>query len=512
MADDTQDQNQPSLADTIASWGSIAPPNQPVPFAQAPQQQQSINPGQGEVLPPTFGLPQGPQSIQQAPFFGQPDINVQRGTSQLYQNMPLGAKLGMALFGHGESGNRRQDVAGIMGNIIQAMGAGFANEGHGPGSFYRGLGAAIQEPQQQQAFQSQMAQQAAQTAQTQRQTQMMGRTVNIMTPNGMMQVPLEAAKTMLPAVVRADASRYNTDVRSQTAKDVATINQGQGIKLDPAIANAIGMPEMAGQQIGKSTWSNVKSMLTAQGFHPQDLGAQGTWLVDRQGNPVKRIGDSPRMDQAQAGAQARAYWQAKYGLANVQDENGDSYYVSKLDAPGYAPAAHAFDIFKGKQGLDNYKTALNTINSNLDVLDDPTQRALVAQTVKMIGNSHDKGAIGSTLSSFVQQGLDPRAADLVSATLGAREFIAANRAFAGNMQGSEALYNRMAANVPGPGNSKEVNQALIKRDLDNTDRIEAGMTRFQGGKGGNKGGKTVPKNQGQQNNPHTDIGFVPLGG
>ena len=63
----------------------------------------------------------------------------------------------------------------------------------------------------------------------------------------------------------------------------------------------------------------------------------------------------------------------------------------------------------------------------------------------------------------------------------AREFIGANRQFAGNFNGSEALYNRMVANAPGVANARQINEALIKQDLKNTETIESRMQRFQGG-------------------------------
>src|SRR5205807_4928726 len=58
--------------------------------------------------------------------------------------------------------------------------------------------------------------------------------------------------------------------------------------------------ELAGQKLGKASWANVNKALTAKGYKTQDLGTDGMWLIDRGGNKLKRIGDSPSLARAQA--------------------------------------------------------------------------------------------------------------------------------------------------------------------------------------------------------------------
>jgi hypothetical protein len=92
----------------------------------------------------------------------------------------------------------------FLGNIVAAIGAGFANEGRGPGAALRGAGAAINAPwqmqqqqaqfqTQQQAQQAQIEQEQARTALTQRQTELSGSMVTIQTPNGPMSLPYNVA-------------------------------------------------------------------------------------------------------------------------------------------------------------------------------------------------------------------------------------------------------------------------------------------------------------------------------
>jgi hypothetical protein len=162
------------------------------------------------------------------------------------------------------------------------------------------------------------------------------------------------------------------------------------------------------------------------------------------------------------------------------DENGNPTTISSATAiqTGATPAGrvNTQQVFTGRAGLENYKTALNTQKETINVLNDDTQRALVAQTLRSIGKNHDPGIISSFINSKIQDGLTPEAAQFIGATLQAREFIGANRQFAGNFRGSEALYNRMIANVASPQNNKQLNQQLIDQDLKSTDNIEKLLT------------------------------------
>jgi hypothetical protein len=92
----------------------------------------------------------------------------------------------------------------FLGNFVSALGKGFANEGHGPGAGFRGAGAAITAPleqqQQQQQFgqtqqlgQAQIEAEQARTGQLRRQTELSGSMVTIQTPNGPMSLPYNVA-------------------------------------------------------------------------------------------------------------------------------------------------------------------------------------------------------------------------------------------------------------------------------------------------------------------------------
>lgn len=275
---------------------------------------------------------------------------------------------------------------------------------------------------------------------------------------------------------------YDTQNKDANGFPSLIPNSGAGITITPEMTSQYPIPkEFVGKQIKLTDLAALERGQAFQNAMVQT--AAGPVIVPKAGpnmgqaTPVTINGQKIPSNQ-----EAGAYWQAKYGVVQTVDNDGNPQYVSRLSAPGAAPATGALQIMKGKAGLENYKDALNRVSSNLDVLDDPSQRALIAQTMRNIGTIHDPGIISSTIGNAVSNGLNPRAADLTAAMLQAREFIGANRQFAGNFNGSEALYNRMVANAPGVANSKELNQALIAQDLANTSRIEQNLKKFQGGK------------------------------
>ena len=338
----------------------------------------------------------------------------------------------------------------------------------------------------------------AQTAMTNAQAQMLQTSVPFTLPNGttvhlpqkmatdlMKQQLANQGKTDVAGInkrfVVTPQGLYDTQTKDANGMPTPVPGSGAGVTITPEMTQQYPIPkEFTGKQI---KLTDLAALERGQAFSNQMIQtAAGPVVVPKAGpnmgqaTPVT-INGKPIMSNQQAGA----YWQAKYGVVQSVDADGNPMYVSRLGAPGAAPATGALQIFKGKAGLDNYKDALTRVSSNLGMLDDPGQRALIAQTMRNIGTNHDPGVITSFITNALGQGLDPRSADLVAAMQQAREFIGANRQFAGNFNGSEALYNRMVANAPGVANARQINEALIKQDLKNTETIESRMQRFQGG-------------------------------
>lgn len=524
----------PDPNDILASLISgMQPQGQPQQDPSALQQQVGTaqNAQSAPVPPPPMGQqPQGnPQALSSLMEKAGPPPMVEGGTAarnpaapptmagrkpnivNLIQGMFNPAKGTPA----GERAPSRTDVfENFIGQFMNSFSQGLQAAGHGPGANLRGLAAGIQAPykqdvqefqQQQQAQQqqSQIAEEKARTQQLTAQTAQIGKTATLNIPGigpvtGPVKDILGLAGKTAPAEIKAGS-----------AEKIAQIKEGVGLPVPKDIAQMIGRPELAGKMMGKGGWDGINKALTAQGKNLAvgDIGNGHVGIFNKStGQVTKDFGEGQRLVAVKTGAQERAYWEAKFGLVPVQDENG-THYEHKIDAAGMATAQHSFDIVKGKAGLNNYKDALSRMDSSMDIMKDNTQRALVAQTLRQIGTQHDPGIISSFIGSAVSEGLDPKAADLVAATLQAREFIGANRQFAGNFQGSEALYQRMVSNVPGANVSPELARRLIKQDMDNTGRIDKLLSGFQSGKQAPAKATVAPK--ATSANPHGDIRFVP---
>jgi hypothetical protein len=394
----------------------------------------------------------------------------------------------------GERPVSRTDVfENFMGNFLNSFSQGLSAAGHGPGANLRALGAGIQAPYKQdveefgQRQQAQANQAALQREQAQtEQIKSMGDIVQ--TPYGPMTRSL--AMKVLPSYIGAESRLEVQKEKGATAIRIAGIKEGLGIRVTPEMAKAAGRPELEGQIIGKSGLDSINKALTAQGKNIAfgDIGDGHVGGFNKStGEKLYDFGKSQRVVQAEQGAYQRAYWQAKFGLTPTQwvDDDGTTHvaYMSKLDAAGMAPATNAFDISASKAGLNNYRDSLNKISDNMDVLDDPVQRGLVAQAMHQIGTNPDPNVWGAALASMTQSGLSDKSANLIAATLQAREFIGANRRFTGNQRGSEALVQRMISNVASPMNTTKLNRALIQQDLKSTDQIEKNLLAFQSGTG-----------------------------
>ena len=112
---------------------------------------------------------------------------------------------------------------------------------------------------------------------------------------GVGRVPTWLAKTMGPAWLHMQGTLGAAGIGAGSREDVAKINQGMALPVPELMANLAGVPEMAGKPATKATMGNLARMVQAQGYQFRDLGDEGTWLLDRTGNRLGRIGDSASM-------------------------------------------------------------------------------------------------------------------------------------------------------------------------------------------------------------------------
>lgn len=170
----------------------------------APPQVDTSQPNPPPATPTV--MPQGPAS----PPLGQENLGIpssiqQKATQSARPGVPIVWQLISDMRNAGQPGHpgtRLEGFESFLGNFINALGQGFANEGHGPGAWARGAGAALTAPlnrevaaqqfgsQQAEAAQQQQLQ-AAQTQETQQraaltgqQAQVAGMRIPMMGPDG----------------------------------------------------------------------------------------------------------------------------------------------------------------------------------------------------------------------------------------------------------------------------------------------------------------------------------------
>jgi hypothetical protein len=186
-----------------------------------------------------------------------------------------------------------------------------------------------------------------------------------------LRLPQKFATELFKERLKGLAGVEKQKVANQGAAERAQGSQGVPMKVDSTVAELVGMPELAGQEVGKATLDNINKMLTARGYKQQDYGFEGMWLVDRAGNKLKKTGDSPMVDRMRALGMGR--------VVKVADQNDPSKVnfafagdaVSKglpADTSGTNVAARAIDKYftsgKGSQTLN----AFNTARMHMDTL------------------------------------------------------------------------------------------------------------------------------------------------
>lgn len=139
--------------------------------------------------------------------------------------------------------SRLDHFESFLGNFVQALGAGFANEGRGPGAAYRGAGAAMQAPYQQslQNYQAQSQVQSQQAEAQLKQAQAQPVNVNLGDGTGVQSLPASSAAQVYrgypSSLVSADAKRDVAAGQNATKMGVEQwkfmVQQGQISKVLP---------------------------------------------------------------------------------------------------------------------------------------------------------------------------------------------------------------------------------------------------------------------------------------
>lgn len=249
----------------------------------------------------------------------------------------------------------------------------------------------------------------------------------------------------------------------------SALNQKQPIDLDDNISDILKLPR--GTQVDPRMVS-IFSKLAA--VNP------AAWQIKDAGGILQRVnkfsGESqPVLDQkghtvasnATLTPQLRAYWSAKYGVANVMDNAGNPTAISRYDqlqsgAPSMTEG-QTMSLAGDKVGAATYLAANKLVEQNLPVLRDTKQHAIIAQTMDAM--EKDPGAAGQLLNSAMQSGLSPEGAKLIGGLKQMNEFGASFKKYTGNNgQATDSLRATIHGNQPNSANSEAVNLQLLRQD------------------------------------------------
>lgn len=216
-----------------------------------------------------------------------------------------------------------------------------------------------------------------------------------------------ANATTQAAQTHAGATENAAQTRAGATIKAAQINQGMAIPVDETVANLAGFPELAGQGVGKATWTNINKALEAKGYHTQDMGTNGTgpndgmWLLDKAGNRIKQI--SPNSLTFQRGA---SFAQNRPEVVVDPNDPANAYYTTAANAMqnnlpspmGAAPqAAKAAARSEVPTKIGDQKVAFNTAMQHADLLDQAA-KALSNGNVQALNGLENRfaNAFGST--------------------------------------------------------------------------------------------------------------------
>lgn len=283
-------------------------------------------------------------------------------------------------------------------------------------------------------------------------------------------------------LINAQIGNYQSEADARNAQnsfvpdDVAKQLGLTGQVLVKDLPKILVSRQQGANQAGVQTLRNQGNLATTElkygdGSKPgplntviKDIGGRTYLLRKGTGEKLSDLGESNSI----ATANARAEAQARYGLTNTMDENGNPVSESRLSAiQGGNPSVN-FDAIKqiksDQVGIGQYESILkDKISPNLKALNDPTQRAIIAHTLAEA--EKNPGAIQALLTAGAQSGLSPQGAALAAGILQGREFGNVARKYGGNMNGTEGLMNRIMSNQASPLNSEQLNRELIQNDL-----------------------------------------------
>jgi hypothetical protein len=445
--------------------------------------EQQASPNTGQLQQPAQQAP--PQQQQRQPRIGGMPL-IARYLTGVFR----GQRLQQQPDGSWAQGPSRGDMTmDFLSEFLGNMAQGLSQAGTGPGANARGFGAAVQAPYQR-AMQDYQVQQQAQIHQgqlAQQQADIAYKTpsIDMEDPDGN---PIKIAPSQLGQALGAQYKFAGTKETAQAKRDVAQTNleagiaktaiaQGQPLPVDKTIANLVGMPELADKPVGKGTWDNIKKALDSKGYKLADLGSEGAWIIDRGGNRIKKVGESPSVARGMGYALGRAMYTP---FETVEPGTNIPTTISNLQAlktgapkvsiTQQAQLGGRYALFNDAYGiLDKVDNLADKIN-----LDDPEVSARIAAGYAALKDPATSGATREILSNVllrqpINRQLSSNEREMVLLLAQGKAAGTGLRSIMGQAGTNQMQQSLDSALMPGPQGA--ANKASLKQQVDATRQL-----------------------------------------
>lgn len=405
----------------------------------------------------------------------------------------------------------------FLGNFLQSLSTGLAQEGTGPGAAMRGAAAAMQAPYQQalqqyglqqqgRMQQAQLAAEQAKTQQTRIQTQRMGTSTMVTMPNGaQVMVPNDqlanVLKSMAPAQARLGAAELQAGAKLSTQDNVnRVLGEARDALAKGDVATYQAKLKEAGEMAAAKKPPVVKNNETewiARLINdPNDTKADA--MLKKLQSNRKEIMEARGISIGKGRLyQLQSVYHPDTGETDLM--TGFQYLEGKANGENLVPAGKVGqkDIEAVQQLRSEATPALKQVRSALSAFDNTSDRLLFARVMKSVGTpsaGNEHSWFQNVVDQVAKSGLSQKGQDLLIAEARMAETLGRMRGVLGlhATDSAMALTLKLMASYDTP-NSKYAGKQIDT--LEEMIKYATEIPAFTGKKGTSSGGaeKSSPK-------------------
>lgn len=258
----------------------------------------------------------------------------------------------------------------------------------------------------------------------------------------------------------ADANINNKNANTdKTEYELETLRNGQ-FPVDPVTAHLVNRPDLAGKPVSATLWKGLNSVLQARGLKTTDLGPDGLWVLDREGNRVHQISTvSPSM------ARGEAYGANRPVQALDPTDNTVKWMTAgKAEGMGAAPAGAGQQLMSKEAQFKDIYSGIGAMRSAINGI---SQEPLDANTIRVLTQATretDPNIVHQIFDTVLgSQELTPAQQDFVVALQQLNERVLSVRNLAGMGNASDSLRAAIRATLP---SAKSGDVSLMRKQLD----------------------------------------------